>query len=654
MKKRIVSIILALGLLMGQAAALTPEQAGDILTRYYIEDVPEQVLEQTTVEEMLALLGDPYTVYYDPVTYASFASGMEDTRLVGIGIRAYYQEEGILLTRIAPDSPAREGGLQVGDYIITVDGHDTRGAAEADIDSWIHGAAGTSVTLRVLRGEETFEVTLVRRQVVFSTAVLEKVENRVGWIYCESFGTGTFQQFYEIITAHDEEVDEWVIDLRDNGGGNVLSALFSVGCFVGTGQGIYLRNRQGEYYGYLFRPGMITELGYFDGELTGFDEKGRLTSDPAHVLVGPETASAAELFGAVIRDAGAGLVIGERTYGKGVAQTVFDAGSEDVGHYFRDGGAMKVTTEQGYSKSGGTFHRVGVIPHIQVPADMADEAAAVLTAPFALDEERVYFRNLTANGRRVDHVAVPLSVLQAPESAKSVELILSALPATAECSRWQAEEECGLYVEEVAALCGVTVDRNVFSDVVQSDHARQINTMGVIGILHGDGDGAYRPEQEMSRAELCALLVKALRFSMPEGGSIFTDVSEEDWFAPYVKAMVQAGFMQGDEAGRFRPDDPVTHQEFITVLGRVGQWLNMDYYELTRPEGIFGSQLPSKEELEERFSAYADWARELAWLCDRRAIWNDPEDTDPLAATTREEAAISLYNLLRQSGVIPN
>ena len=655
MKKRIISILIAVGLLTGSVSALTVEQAGELLEQYYIDEVPQEVLQQSTIDAMLQALGDPYTDYYTAQEYAAFLSGLEDTELVGIGIRAYYLEHGVELTQVLADSPAGEAGLQVGDIIIAIDGHDTRGAAENDVDSWIHGEQGTSVTLGILRAGRTFDVTVTRRRVVFPTAVLEKIENRIGWISCESFGSKTFQQFYDIVSTYDEEVDEWVVDLRDNSGGDVFSALFSVGCFAGRGNGVYMRSGDGTYYGYFFDPSLIAQYGYYDGEMSAFDENGYVTMDPAHVLVNENTASAAELFAAVIRDSGAGLVIGARTYGKGVAQSLFSNAVEGMSHYFSQGDALKMTTERVYAAAGGTFDQVGIIPHFMVDADQADEVAQLLFAPVVEGEEVLYLCNLTNTSRIADNVMIPLSLLQVTENEEAVKQLMEGLPATAYYKIDEPEGQRVLRTEEAQALCGVSAGERTFTDLRNLASGDAISTLCSYGIVSGGGDGTFCPEEVLDRASLCALLVKAMRYPIPmQANIIFDDVPKDAWFAPYVSALAELGLVEGDETGAFHPYDVVTHEEFLAVMGRIAQWLNMDYYELARRDGIYGERIPKSEELEQMYPDYAQWARELVWLCDGDFTWARVSGIEAESATTREEAAISVYMLLCNSGVIPS
>ena len=655
MKKRIFAVFMALCLLISSASALTVEQAGELLKRYFIGEVSQQVLEQPTIDAMLEALGDPYTEYYTAEEYAEFLTAVEDVQLVGLGIRSYYLAQGVLLTQVVPNGPADNGGLMPGDYIIAINGNNTCGAPAEKIDGWIRGDEGSFVMLLVRRGEDIFHVQLQRRRVVFPTAALEKIENRIGWITCESFGSKTFQQFYDIVSAHDDEVDEWVIDLRSNSGGDVFSALFSAGCFAGEEQGAYARGGDGSYYGYLFDPELIRELGYSSGVLSAFDENGFVTMDPAHVLVSENTASAAELFCAVIRDSGAGLIIGERTYGKGVAQILLNRDTEGLQSYFEQGDALKITVERMYSTKGGTYDQVGIIPHFMVEADLADEVASLLFAPVAEGEEVLHLCNLTSTSRIADNVMIPLSLLRAKENASAVGQLMESLPATAYYMISEAEGQRVLRPEEAEELVGVSVRERTFTDLRNLPSADAIRTLCSYGIVSGFGDGTFRPEDTLDRASLCAMLVKALRCPLPEeGGVAFSDVPADAWFAPHVNALAGMGLVQGCGDGTFRPHDRVSHEELLTILGRAAQWLNMNYYELARRDGVFGERMPDEEKLGQLYPDYAQWAREMVWLCDSELTWSGVGGIEAKTAATREEAAVSVYKLFRVSGVIPS
>ena len=147
--------------------------------------------------------------------------------------------------------------------------------------------------------------------------------------------------------------------------------------------------------------------------------------------------------------------------------------------------------------------------------------------------------------------------------------------------------------------------------------------------------------------------VKALRYPVIEAGMpAFSDVEVSSWYAPYVNAVSRLGLVEGDGDGNFRPEDTVTHEEFLVLLGRVAQWLDMDYYELMKRDGIYGAKLPETDGLEQSYGNFHDWAREAIWLCDGTYAWADVEQIDPEAPTTREEAVESVYRLFCSSGLL--
>lgn len=655
MKKRMIAWIAAVCLLLSSASALTVEQAGELLKEYYIEEVPQQVLAQPTIEQMLEALGDPYAAYYSAEEYEDFLAGMEDTRLVGIGINIYFLDEGLLIDLIAPDSPAAEAGLQVGDYLIMVDGKDVRGADYEQAAGWMQGEEGSTVELTVLRGEQTFVVTAVRREVVFPTVVLKEIEDGLGWISCSTFGSDTFREFYEILAAYDDRVNEWVVDLRGNPGGDLYATVFSAGLFAGKDVEVYLRGGDGEYTVCRYDPDLIAEYGLYEGTPDGLYASGAATGNPVHVLVDETTASAAELFAAIVRNTGIGLVVGARTYGKGVAQSVFaqDTAPEGLESYFTDGDGIKFTTDRVFSMSGATNDKIGVLPNLVVDPDMADEVIAFLAAPITAQDELLQFGKLASGSKDGFTTAVPVHLLQDPQQADTVEHLLSALPETANCTLLQGIRRTPLTLEETALLAGVSLNRVTFSDLEGYVYRDAINTLGLYGMVNGVGNGSFCPHEGLTRAQVCALLGKAMRFPQSGESEIFADVPEDAWYAPYVNALYATGLVKGYDDGLFHPEDIITHEQFLVLLGRTARWLDMDYYEMSDPEGIYGDLLPTQEVLEERFGDYSPWARELVWLCSGDLCWTDPEQMDAQEVTTRGEAAAGMYNLLRMSGVIP-
>ena len=254
-RTRLLSLFLGLSLALSPAArALTPEQAGDLLDVYYIDDVPEEVLEQSTISGMLEALGDPYTQYFTPEEYALFSSSMSDTELVGIGISSLITGEGLLIQRVYEDTPAASGGLQAGDLITAVDGTDIAGQDGDTMTGLLQGEPGTQVAVTYLRDGESTTVSLTRAAITIPTAYTELWDGHIGYIDCDTFGGETVEHFTDGLETYGDQADRWIVDLRGNGGGVVDAAIGAV-AGLSEGQRRLLRGLWQQRRGPHHRPG---------------------------------------------------------------------------------------------------------------------------------------------------------------------------------------------------------------------------------------------------------------------------------------------------------------------------------------------------------------------------------------------------------------
>ena len=135
---------------------------------------------------------------------------------------------------------------------------------------------------------------------------------------------------------------------------------------------------------------------------------------------------------------------------------------------------------------------------------------------------------------------------------------------------------------------------------------------------------------------------------MPTGESKFSDVSMDSWYGPAVNALASMGLVAGVGDGRFDPDAPVSHEQFITILARLGRRLDLDFMQTWR-------NCPDTASAE--YAGYASWAWESVWLLDQDEdglLWAAPADIDPTGATTREEAAALTCTLLCRLNLLPS
>ena len=627
---RLAAGILAAALLAAPASALSVEEALGILDEAYVYDIPDPARDAETLDGLFALLGDPYTEYMTAEEYTQFLSDVDGTQqLVGIGVSIQYTAEGILILDTIEGGSAQMAGLQAGDLITAVDGVSCVPANESH-QALITGEEGTFVVITVLRDGVTFSHALLRRRVVIPNTEVS-LKGNIGVIESSSFGSDTGTLFADGIRRYDGQADFWLVDLRSNVGGYTTSAVEAMGSFGGPNYYLFLRDREGntQYYSHV---------------------ESALTEDPVIVLVSGQSASAAEAFAAAIRDTGRGIVIGTRTYGKGVAQIVLD--SETDPDLF-DGDALKLTAYRFYSQGASTTDMIGVIPTLMLDEVIAPAVAEAMCGSFRDDyvtegqmmlliDDQYFFLDIAA---------------LTPDVASA---LLSALPPSAQL--WVGADEFmwkEITPADAADLLNAEYTGRRFTDVDDSPYADAINTLGTYSLLLGDGSGRFLPQSKLTRAQLCAMLAQMLGVTY-DGPSLFTDVDDSAWYADEVGAMAQLGFVEGVGNGRFNPDAVLTQQEYLTVLGRMARFLNfvVDDYSYALQDADGNSLLPLMEEL----NGFADWAKESVAILDGCAetlgrsgtmLFDKLENLTPTAPITREQAAASLYKVLNFTGILP-
>ena len=480
---RLFALPLALTLLLSPAAqALTPDQARELLQDYYIDEVPEDVLDQNTIQAMLEALGDPYTTYFSPEEYGAFTGSMSDTDTVGVGIYSLVTADGPLIQRVYENTPAADAGLQPGDLVTAVDGRSTAGQDAGTVAAWLKGDPGTRVELSYRRDGAEYTAVLTRRAITVPATYTELWDGHIGYIDCDTFGGETVAHFVSGMEDTAAGADHWIVDLRGNGGGEVDAAMGAAGCFTGSGVLAYLKDSTGAYGAY------------------GSNDDAR-TLSPVIVLTDGETASASELFASDIRDTNTGILVGGRTFGKGVAQTVLD--QRALPDYFPDGDAIKITSYRFYAPSGSTTDTVGLIPHLLVDPDLAPEVATLLSASSPKGSTEGYLR-IDFNWRW--YVELDTALSEAHRDAFTA--LLEALPDGVRVLEGTGGPDgwADTTVEELVGRYVLTSYRDrSFTDTAGSPYAAQIDRLATYGILAGTGGGAFQPEGSLTRAQLCAL-----------------------------------------------------------------------------------------------------------------------------------------------------
>ena len=602
--------------------ALSVEEAREILQRSYVDRLPRAAQDASSLDELFSYTDD-YTYYMTGEEYKAFLAGVEgEESFAGIGAEILYGENGIEIVSTLKGGGAEKAGLLAGDVIVAIDGEGCVPGTDEAREKLL-GEAGTQVRVTVLRADGSKKDITVTRALVVQTNTTVSAEGGVGYIDCGSFGSQTGTYFQDGVRKNDSAVRAWIVDLRGNGGGLTSAAVTALGTFAGKGELAYFVDRGGN---------AIPER--YDGA--------DLTDKPVIVLMNGGSASASEIFAGGILGTGSGIVIGERSYGKGVAQIVYDGTNCP---YLTDD-AVKLTAYRFYCAGGNTSDRVGVVPTLYIPQGRTTAVAQLLAG-----EKR-------ADGAYLHLVLAGLDfyvdAAEAKEQTGATEALLRALaPDTALYWGENGAEErvTSAQAREKLGAPQASLD---FSDVDRSAYAGEINALAAYRIVFGD-KGAFRPEDTMTRAEVCALLAQALDV-YARGEGYFTDVPKDSWYAPSVNAMASLGLISGVGGGRFAPNATMTQEEFITVLGRLVEFLNLNAraYLDEHPLAILQPLA--------QYKGFSPWAIRCVDLLtssvtdeDGNAVTmycTDLARIEPKAPILREQAAAALYNALRTTGVL--
>lgn len=619
------------------ASALTVDQARELLREHYVDEVPSQVLEQTTIPAMLEALGDPYTQYFTAQEYAEFMASMDDASLVGIGVTTQRDpavSQGLVIIDVLDGSPAQKAGLQPGDVMVEVDGTSLAGLDAQDAIPLIRGEEGTRVTLTYLRNGIRHTRTLTRATVVIPATTGELLNGGVGYIQCTTWGDDTEGHFRDLIAQMDGEATSWLVDLRRNTGGTTDSATAVAGLFCG--------------------PGPVLVLRFQDGEALPFGTSApALTDKPLVVLVDQYSASASEAFCAAIRDRSRGTIVGQRTFGKGVAQGLWSADSDaPEAAYFQDGDALKITTARFYSPLGNTNDTLGVIPDLLVDEPYILEVGWLLCEEFDPSATQNTFSFLWEDSGEGFTISLDHLAQNREDWAGAYTALIDALPSGLPLFH----NDDVTVRRDLAQTLALPLAEPDFPDWTDAQFYNELGVLKAYGLVHGDEKGLFHPQDGLTRAQFCQMLYNLLPAQPPENVAPFDDVSPDAWYADAVLAMWSRGLVSGTGEGKFSPDQPMDLQQMFTIMGRLTRWINYQVDEDAAFQEALG-------EWPDDLAAYDGWAKPSVWTLCRGItgmddlpiplLWDDPEDLTPTDPATRDQAAFLLENLLYTLDLLP-
>ncbi len=286
---------------------------------------------------------DDYSIYYTPEEYKAM---LEYTagEFCGIGVEITDLNSQVVIVTPMPDSPAIEAGIKSGDVIKTIDGYDITGATSGQATLLIRGKEGTSVKIGIMRGKENLTFDLIRRAIVTNYVEGKILEDNIGYLKVTSFSDNTAELVEKELAAFDKNnVKKIVIDMRNNGGGTLQSAVELLNLFVTEGPVLYVESADGKEEIY---------------ESTLKEQKYEIA-----VLINKGSASATEIFAGAVKYKNEGIIVGTNSYGKGVVQSLIQ---------LINGSGVKFTTAEYFSADKIPVHKIGITPDIIIENEKID------------------------------------------------------------------------------------------------------------------------------------------------------------------------------------------------------------------------------------------------------------------------------------------
>ncbi|SPJ23093.1 S41 family peptidase [Palleronia abyssalis] len=332
---------------------------GDIFERIrvqYVEEVSEKELIEAAIDGMLTSL-DPHSSYLSPDD-ADRMRTQTRGEFGGLGIEVTQEEGFVKVVSPMDGTPAFEAGMEAGDFITHVDGESVLGLTLDDAVELMRGPVGSEIVITVVREgrDEPFDVSIIRDTIEL-TAVRGRLEGDTVVLRVITFSDQTYPKLEETLNELVEEaggmdeVNGFVLDMRNNPGGLLTQAIRVSDAFLEEGEIVSTRGREQE-----------------DSDRVNATEGDLAEGKPMVVLINGGSASASEIVAGALQDHRRAIVVGTKSFGKGSVQTVMPLRGE---------GAMRLTTARYYTPSGRSIQALGVSPDIVVQQPIRDPEAEI-------------------------------------------------------------------------------------------------------------------------------------------------------------------------------------------------------------------------------------------------------------------------------------
>lgn len=316
------------------------DEIAGIVQNQYVDKVTKGKLIEGAITGLLDSLDDPYTRHFKAKDF-KHVEEMTEGKFEGVGMSLDQVDERIIVVATFENTPAAKAGIQKGDEILEIDGTSTKGMPLEKAISLIRGKTGTKVTLTVGReGQEPFKAPLTRQEINIPNIDSRMLTPDIGYVrLIHTFNSNAGPDVRRSVTKlKSEGAKGIVLDLRDNPGGLLDAGIDVASVFIDRGVIVSLKGRTGSKQEYKAKGGAFADL-------------------PLVVLVNKGSASASEIVAAAIQDYGRGVLVGEKTFGKGSVQTIID---------LSDGSGLILTTARYYTPKNRSINKTGVTPDVVV------------------------------------------------------------------------------------------------------------------------------------------------------------------------------------------------------------------------------------------------------------------------------------------------
>lgn len=318
---------------------------------FYQGEIKDEELINGGIKGMVAALGDKYSQYYTEEEYKEIMDGINGS-YVGIGVSLRQDEDdSIIVEKITQGGPAEEAGIKKGDKLLRVDGKELSGLTIDDVVSMIKTEDNKerTIVLSIERRDPEGKTEVMEKEVVCREIKVVSVNSEnygdVGYIRVSEFDKETSGQFEIAVENYrNDQIKGLVIDVRDNGGGSLDAALDMLDELLPEGD-------------------LITEKSKRDGDKTYHSTDEKSYDKPVIVLMNENSASASEVFAGTLQARGAAKLVGTKSFGKGIVQTVLSLERSC-------GGGVKLTTAEYFLPGGVSIHGKGLTPDVEVKSEI--------------------------------------------------------------------------------------------------------------------------------------------------------------------------------------------------------------------------------------------------------------------------------------------